>query len=102
MPKYYSGRGGEPLSEVTIHNDEDCSELVDADGSARPIADVTIEATNDLSYCGECTDRPTLAEQDIAGLVEMGECPWCGSDFENIASHASQSHKEAWNAYKDR
>jgi hypothetical protein len=63
--------------------------------------------TDDLERCPNCTDDtnddgPTDAERDIAGLIDMGICPWCEDDpeYENVGSHAAQVHAEEYQAYK--
>lgn len=65
-----------------------------------------IDTGGDRDACPNCTDDtadgPTDAERDIAGLIDMGVCPWCEDDpeYENVGSHAAQVHPEKYDAYK--
>jgi len=64
MTYYYSGRSGDPLSDVTLHNDPECHHLLNADGGVRPVADSTVEALDDAEYCGVCCDTDDDTDGD--------------------------------------
>lgn len=70
-----------------------------------------IDSAGDRGGCPNCTDDTddatgpdgrTDAERDIAGMIEMGVCPWC-DDYEGdyVGSHASSAHPEKWAAYSE-
>jgi len=64
MTYYYSGRSGDPLSDVTLHADPECHHLLNADGGVRPVADSTVEALDDPDYCGVCCDTDDDTDGD--------------------------------------
>lgn len=124
---YYEGRDGDPFTDATIHAADDCPDLPDNAGAVRPIHESSVDHET-ADWCGACvpfesasasesddsggrsaieTDDladATDAERDIAGMIEMGVCPWCpdGDRYEGeyVGRHASSAHPQAWDAYK--
>jgi hypothetical protein len=98
----------------SAHDRRTCRRLHNTGGRIRQI-----DAAGDRDACPNCADGPdsdartptdtdddrTDAERDIAGLIDMGVCPWCPSDtdreFQNVGAHAAQVHADEWQAYRD-
>jgi len=38
--------------------------------------------------------------EDVADIIDSGECPWCGDEFDSVAPHASAAHPNEYEAYK--
>lgn len=102
---YYRGRSGEPFVEATVHADRECPNLTD-DEPVRPIAGSTVERA-EVELCPECTTAGetadlTTAERDVAGMIDLGVCPWC-DDYkdDHVGQHASSAHPEEWARYKE-
>ena len=63
---------------------------VDVDAS--PDADADADADTSLNQ---------QTDDDTEALVKDGTCPWCGDEFGNVASHASQVHPGEWAEYTE-
>lgn len=116
MAYYYEGRDGASFTESVVHYREDCDELGEP---IRPIAEATIEASEDIEMCPDCTPLDSASESDTdepdgeeersrESLIEDGRCPWCieeGAEDpykgEHVGQHASSAHPEEWDAYKN-
>jgi hypothetical protein len=106
MP-YVNGNG-------TYHDRRTCRRLHNTGRRIR-----RVDAAGDRDACPNCTDADTEAgaptdtadgrtdaERDIAGMIDMGVCPWCPQDTDryegdHVGQHASSAHPQAWAAYKD-
>lgn len=103
-----SGHYADEIAEylgVDLPGDGDDSESDgDDDGESD---EVTESDTAEDESSGEDSDaQPESVTQDAdhdtnADLIENGECPWCGSEYENVGSHASQAHPDEYTAYKE-
>lgn len=90
----------------TYHDRRTCRRLHRSGRRVRTVNDTTdrdacpVCVKTDADTDTDATDDRTDAERDIAGMIDMGVCPWCESEYENVAAHASQVHPDEWDAYK--
>jgi hypothetical protein len=109
---YYSGQSGDSFVDATLHHSSECDTLQDSDGGTRPVNSSSVDK-NDATMCPDCTplgnesggDSESSATDDTtrgpSAMIDDGECPWCGEQFENVGSHAAQAHPTEWKSHKD-